>query len=66
MQHLTTQVSLVQGASMRQIDRLMERSPSTISREIRRNQERGRRYAAHSGHGQRPTRLSQALRTKSQ
>ncbi|WP_189473050.1 helix-turn-helix domain-containing protein, partial [Litchfieldella qijiaojingensis] len=35
----TIQVSHAQGMSMRQIARLLERAPSTISRELRRNQQ---------------------------
>ena len=47
----TIHVSLAQGMSMRQIARMIERSPSTISREIKRNQEPGGRYVVH--HAQR-------------
>ena len=47
----TFHVSLAQGMSMRQIARLLERFSSTISRELKRNQEPGGRYGVH--HAQR-------------
>lgn len=43
----TIQVSRAQGFSQRAIARLINRSPSTVSREIRRNQEAGGGYSAH-------------------
>lgn len=42
----TIQVSLEQGLSIRKVADLLERSPSTISREIRRNQAPDGRYCA--------------------
>lgn len=55
----TIQVSHAQGMSMRQIARLLERAPSTISRELRRNQQPDGRYcvphAQHLRHERRAT-----------
>lgn len=42
----TLQVSRAQGMSIRQVAAAMERSPSTICREIQRNQKPGARYCA--------------------
>ena len=43
----TIQVSRAQGFSQRAIARLIKRSPSTVSRELRRNQEADGSYSAH-------------------
>ena len=42
----TIQIGHIQGLSQRRIARLIERSPSTISRELRRNREVSGRYSA--------------------
>lgn len=44
----TIQVSLRQGMSLRQIAHMLRRSPSTVSREVRRNQTQSGAYCAHS------------------
>lgn len=44
----TIQVSLRQGMSLRQIAHMLRRSPSTLSREVRRNQTQSGAYCAHS------------------
>jgi IS30 family transposase len=44
----TIQVSLAKGLGIRAIARLMQRSPSTISREQHRNRNRERAYQAHT------------------
>ena len=43
----TIQVGQYQGLSQREIARMLGRSPSTISRELRRNRSLNGRYVAH-------------------
>ena len=52
----TIQVSRAQGMSLRRIARLLERAPSTISREVRRNQTDQRAYCARYAQQQRQRR----------
>ncbi|WP_311945810.1 helix-turn-helix domain-containing protein, partial [Halomonas piscis] len=52
----TIQVSHVQGMSLRHIARIVERAPSTISREVRRNLIGQRAYCARQAQQQRQRR----------
>ena len=47
-ERVTIQLGHVQGFSLRKIALLIERSPSTISRELRRNRESCGNYSAHT------------------
>ncbi|VVN47986.1 IS30 family transposase ISPsp8 [Pseudomonas fluorescens] len=47
-ERVTIQLSHVQGFSLRRIALLIKRSPSTISRELRRNRESCGNYSAHT------------------
>jgi IS30 family transposase len=49
-EHITIQFGQLQGMSQRAIARLLGRSPSTISRELRRNAPEAGRYSASQAH----------------
>src|SRR3979490_1352856 len=55
-ERVTLQIAHAQGLSLRRIAQLIERAPSTISRELRRNREPSGRYSAHTAQQRRQAR----------
>ncbi|MBC2692623.1 MULTISPECIES: IS30 family transposase [Pseudomonas] len=51
-ERVTVQIGQLQGLSQRHIARLLDRSPSTVSRELRRNTSLQGTYVAHQAQGQ--------------